>query len=189
MMTEVNTSMPPALKEWYALHVTAGYEKHARDSLQERIERADMSSIFGEILLPTEKRLEIRRGQKKELEEKMFPGYLIIEMQMCPEAWHLVRNTRWVNGFIGGSPDHPRALSADEIQGIRDRIGSAGEKTAALRAKFIAGEQVRIKDGPFSDFNGTVESVNTERERLIVSVMVFGRSTPVELDFEQAEKI
>lgn len=188
MMAEVEDKVEQTSKAWYALHVTAGFERHACEGLRERIARLGMEGVFGEILLPMEKRLEIRRGQKKELEDKMFPGYLFVEMQMSPETWHLVRNTRWINGFIGGSQENPRPLSPDEINGIRDRIDSGAEKPT-LRAKFITGEQVRIKEGPFSDFNGTVESVNVERERLLVSVMVFGRSTPVELDFEQAEKV
>ncbi|MCH9705739.1 MAG: transcription termination/antitermination protein NusG [Proteobacteria bacterium] len=184
-MTEAETM---ANKEWYALHVTSGFEQRAKDGLIERIERNEMAEFFGEILLPIETRLEIRRGQKKELGEKMFPGYLFIEMQMQPESWHLVRNTRWINGFIGGSQEHPRPLSTAEIEGIRARIG-AGIDKPVLRAKFLTGDQVRIKEGPFSDFNGTVDSVNLERERLVISVMVFGRSTPVDLDFDQAEKI
>lgn len=186
--TEAEAKPVEAQKGWYALHVTAGFEQHACDGLRERIERFGMEDSFGEILLPMEKRLEVRRGQKKELEEKMFPGYLFVEMQMSPDTWHLVRNTRWVSGFIGGSPEHPRALSADEIGSIRSRI-DAGHDKPVMRAKFVVGEQVRIKEGPFGDFNGTVESVNLERERLVVSVMVFGRATPVELDFDQAEKL
>ena len=174
-------------KNWYALHVTTGFERHARDDLLERISNNGMADRFGEILLPTEKRLEVRRGKNKELTEKVFPGYLFIQMDMAPECWHLVRRARWVNGFIGGSPDAPRALSEEEISSIRNRSGE-GEGAPTFRSRFVVGEQVRIKEGPFSDFNGTVESVNNARERLTVSVMVFGRSTPVELDFEQAEK-
>ena len=188
MMTEVEAALQETAKEWYALRVAVGFEKHALENLQERIDRYGMRISFGEILLPMERRLEIRRKQKQEVEEKMFPGYLFIEMQMSAETWHLVRNTRWISGFIGGSPEHPRPLSAEEISGIRERIG-AGVDRSTLRAKFITGEHVRIKEGPFGDFNGIVESVNGERERLVVSVMVFGRSTPVELDFDQAEKI
>lgn len=174
-------------KNWYALQVVAGFEKNARDNLTERIQRYSMGENFGEILLPLEKRLELRRGEKKELEEKMFPGYLFIEMAMKPECWHLVCNTRWVRGFIGGEPEHPRPLTDSEIGGIRDRISSG--TNVALRSKFTVGEQVRIKEGPFADFTGMVETISGERERLTVSVMVFGRSTPVELDFSQVEKI
>ena len=175
-------------KEWYALHVTAGFEKHARSGLRERIAQNGMEDAFGEILLPMEKRMEIRRGQKKELDEKMFPGYLFVEMRLDATTWHLVRNTRFINGFIGGSQEHPRPLTAEEIGGIRARL-AIGKERPTMRARFITGEQVRIKEGPFADFNGTVESVNLDRERMVVSVMVFGRSTPVELDFDQAEKI
>ena len=175
-------------KNWFALYVTTGLEKKARDFLLERIQEADMGDKFGEILLPMEKRLEIKRGEKRESEGKMFPGYLFVEMMMDPECWHLVRNTKWVKGFIGGSRDKPRPLSENEINSIRQRIDE-GMNKPTLRRRFITNEQVRIKDGPFADFNGVVEDVQNERERLTVSVMVFGRSTPVELDFEQVEKI
>lgn len=175
-------------KKWYALYVTTGFEHRAMDGLEERIDRLGMRELFGEILLPMEKRLEIRRGQKKELDEKMFPGYLFVEMHMQPETWHLVRDTKFVNGFVGGSREVPRSLSLAEIDGIRERIGARAD-SPKVKARFLTGQQIRIKEGPFSDFNGMVESVNLERERLVVSVMVFGRSTPVELDFDQAEKI
>jgi transcriptional antiterminator NusG len=176
-------------KGWYALHVTTGFEKKALEFLRESIERFGKEGQFGEILLPMEKRLEMRRGEKRETEGKMFPGYLFIEMKMESECWHLVRNTKFVNGFIGGSYDSPRPLSDEEMGSIRQRIEAGLQKPVSMQRRFITGEQVRIKDGPFVDFNGTVETVNAERERLNVSVMVFGRSTPVELDFDQVEKV
>ena len=124
MMAEVEDKVEQTSKAWYALHVTAGFERHACEGLRERIERLNMQNAFGEILLPMEKRLEIRRGQKKEMEDKMFPGYLFVEMDMSPETWHLVRNTRWINGFIGGSQENPRPLSADEITGDNNDLTS-----------------------------------------------------------------
>lgn len=175
-------------KSWYALHVTTGFEQKALESLLERIERNGMQEFFGDILLPMERRLEIKQGKKKETENKMFPGYLFLEMVWEAQCWHLVRNTRWINGFIGGSADAPRPLSDEEITGIRERIESGANKPL-LRARFDVGEQVRIKEGPFGGFNGLVETINNGRERLTVSVMVFGRSTPVELDFGQVEKV
>ena len=174
-------------RNWYALYVTTGFEKHARDALQERIARQNVGHKFGEILLPMEKRVEIKKGVKKETEERMFPGYLFIEMTMDPECWHLVKGTRRVNGFIGGSPDNPQPLSEEEITSIRARI-EMGAEAQAMKARFAVGEQIRIKEGPFSDFTGVVETVHEERERLTVSVMVFGRSTPVELDFDHVDK-
>ncbi len=174
-------------KCWYALQVTTGYEKHAHVCLMERVESNDMEDNFGEILIPTEKRFEFKRGVKKEIEEKIFPGYLFVQMEMDSACWHLVVKTRWIKGFIGGTAESPRPLSEEEITSIQNRIGDNAH-APTLRSKFIVGEQVHIKDGPFDDFNGTVESVNNERERLTVAVMVFGRSTPVELDFSQVEK-
>lgn len=175
-------------KNWYALHVRTGFEQNARDMLLERIEQHSMNDHFGEVLLPTEKRVEIKRGKKIEAEGRMFPSYLFVEMEMKPECWHLVRNTKWINGFIGGSYESPRPLREEEITSIRERI-ETGINRPAFRAKFIAGEQVHIKNGPFDGFTGVVENVNSERERLRISVMVFGRSTPVELDFDQVEKL
>ena len=175
-------------KGWYALHVKTGSERQAREQLQERIDRYDMQARFGEILLPMEKSLEIKKGKKHPMEEKMFPGYLFVEMAMQPECWHLVKSTPKINGFIGGSSGAPpRSLSEQEMAVIRNRI-EVGANKPVVRSKFSVGEQVRIKEGPFSDFNGMVENVNDDRERLAVSVMVFGRSTPVELDFSQVEK-
>lgn len=175
-------------KNWYALHIRTGFEKHARDLLQERIDQHSMREHFGEVLLPMEKQVEIKRGKKSESEGRMFPSYLFVEMEMKPECWHLVKNTKWVNGFIGGSYESPRPLRVDEIDSIRERIES-GINKPAFRARFVSGEQVHIKSGPFDGFTGVVENVNNERERLRISVMVFGRSTPVELDFDQVEKV
>lgn len=180
------TAESESTKNWYALYVSTGFEKNARDGLRERIDRLELQNLFGEILLPVSKTREIRRGQEREAEEKMFPGYLFVEMQMTPEAWHLVRKTRFINGFIGGSNNAPHPLSPSEMASIRERVDNIVPIT---KSRFVQGEQVRIKEGPFSDFDGTIELVNSERERLTISVAVFGRSTPVELDFDQVEKI
>jgi len=163
-------------KGWYALHVKTGSERQAREQLQERIDRYNMCTSFGEILLPMEKTMEIKKGKKQQVEEKMFPGYLFVEMAMQPECWHLVKSTPKINGFIGGgsSDSPPRSLSEQEMAVIRNRI-EIGANKPVVRSKFSVGEQVRIKEGPFSDFNGTVETVNNDRERLAVSVIVFGR--------------
>lgn len=183
----METSATDNTKYWYALQVTTGYEKHAYNSLMERVENNQMQDKFGQILIPTEKRFEFKRGVKKEIEEKIFPGYLFVEMEMDSICWHLVMKTRWINSFIGGTAESPRHLSVEEITSIQSRIGD-NASAPTIRSRFVIGEQVHIKDGPFDDFNGTVESVNNERERLTVAVMVFGRSTPVELDFSQVEK-
>lgn len=177
-------------KNWYALYVSTGFEKNARDGLRERIDRFELQNSFGEILLPISKTREIRKGEEREAEEKMFPGYLFVEMEMNPASWHLVRKTRFINGFIGGhnndSSEFPHPLSDSEIKSIRERVENVVPIT---KSRFTQGEQVRIKDGPFAEFDGTIELVNNERERLTISVAVFGRSTPVELDFDQVEKI
>lgn len=172
-------------KKWYALYVSTGFERHARDGLLERIERYELSESFGEVLLPIGKTREIKKGVEKETEEKMFPGYLFVQMEMTPETWHLVRRTRFINGFIGGASNEPHPLSQSEIASIRDRVDNV---VAVTKSRFSVGEKVLIKEGPFADFSGTIEAVNDERERLTIAVAVFGRETPVELDFDQVEK-
>ena len=173
-------------KSWYALHISTGFEKKAQEMLQERIKQEGMTDAIGEVLLPTGTTVEIKRGKKKEAEEKLFPSYLFVRMKMTPKSWHLVRNTKFINGFIGGSSEEPRPLTADEMNIIRDQMSSSAP---AARAKFLVGERIRIKSGPFNDFDGMIETVHSDRERLTVSVTVFDRSTPVELDFDQAEKL
>ena len=175
---------------WFAVHVAVGFETQVSDDLKERFAREGLMRKFGEILVPTEKIESLakpRKGREPVTERKLYPGYLFIQMRMDPETWHLVKNTRRVTGFIGGAREEPAALSDDAIQEIRERI-EAGRKPTA-RGLFETGDMVRVKEGPFSDFTGTVESVMADRRRLTVSVMVFGRSTPVELSFGQVEKV
>lgn len=182
-------------KYWYAVQVLVGFEKAVRENLLNRIEEHGMHERFGEILLPVERVVEIRNGKKKEHDRKLYPGYLFLEIaadadkQILPECWHLVRRTRRVGNFISGALDAPAPLDPDVVEKIRRQMQDSFEKTPVMRAQFVTGDQVRIKEGPFSDFSGTVETVNAERNRLTVMVMVFGRSTPVELDFTQADKI
>ena len=182
---------------WYAVQVAAGYEKATRGALEERIAAAadDLRECFGQVLLPTEVVVSMRAGVKRQSESKLYPGYLFVQADMpaddpkkTSKIWHLVRYTPKVLGFIGGDSTAPRALTADEMEMITRQIKEGAESFRPL-VMYQTGENVRVKDGPFADFNGTVEDVNYDRNRLTVSVMVFGRVTPVELDFEQVEKI
>lgn len=175
---------------WFAVHVAVGFESQVSEDLKERFAREGLMRKFGEILVPTEKIESLakpRKGREPVTERKLYPGYLFIQMRMDPETWHLVKNTRRVTGFIGGAREEPAALPENDIREIRERI-EAGLKPTA-RGLFETGDMVRVKEGPFSDFTGTVESVMADRRRLTVSVMVFGRSTPVELAFGQVEKV
>lgn len=175
---------------WFAVHVAVGFESQVSEDLEKRFKREGLERKFGEILVPTEKIESLakpRKGREPVTERKLYPGYLFIQMRMDPETWHLVKNTRRVTGFIGGAREEPAALPEADIEDIRERI-EAGKKPTA-RGLFSVGGMVRVKEGPFSDFTGTVESVLDDRRRLTVSVMVFGRSTPVELAFDQVEKL
>ena len=175
--------------EWFAVHVAVGFEGQVRDELEERFKKK-FPDRFGQILLPTEKIESLskpRKGRQPKLERNLYPGYLFIQMRMDPETWHLVKSTRRVTGFIGGARDEPAALQKRDMEIIHERI-AAGQKPKAV-ALFATGDMVRVKEGPFSDFTGAVDSVSPDRRRLTVSVMVFGRSTPVELAFEQVEKV
>ncbi|MBE8158648.1 MAG: transcription termination/antitermination protein NusG [Betaproteobacteria bacterium] len=183
-------------KNWYAVQVLVGFEKAVRDNLLSRISEHEMEDRFGEILLPVERTLEIQNGKKKITERKLYPGYLFLEIatseesnSIRPECWHLVRRTRRVGNFISGALDAPAPLPQDVVEKIRRQMRDSFEKAPVMRAQFVTGDQVRIKEGPFSDFSGVVDAVNEERRRLTVMVMVFGRSTPVELDYGQADKI
>lgn len=184
------------VKNWYAVQVLVGFEKAVRENLLSRISEHGMQDRFGEILLPVERTLEIQNGKKKITERKLYPGYLFLEIatseennSIRPECWHLVRRTRRVGNFISGALDAPAPLPQDVVEKIRRQMRDSFEKAPVMRAQFVVGDQVRIKEGPFSDFSGSVDSVNEERRRLTVMVMVFGRSTPVELDYGQADKI
>lgn len=174
-------------KRWYVVHAYSGYEGQVRKSLQERIERAGMEDMFGEILVPTEEVVEIRDGQKRRSERKFFPGYVLVQMEMNDASWHLVREVPKVMGFIGGTSDRPAPISAREADAILNRVREGAEKPQP-KVLFEVGEVVRVTEGPFTDFSGVVEEVNYEKSRLHVAVLIFGRSTPVELEFGQVEK-
>ena len=174
-------------KRWYVVHAYSGFEKNVARALQERIELSKFADCFGEILVPTEEVVEMRAGQKRRSERKFFPGYVLVEMELNDDTWHIVKETPRVMGFIGGTADQPAPLTDKEAAAILDRVAAGSEK-ATPKTVFEPGEIVRVVDGPFNDFNGVVEEVNYEKSRLHVAVTIFGRSTPVELDFDQVEK-
>lgn len=174
-------------KRWYVVHAFSGYEKRVEESLRERVERAGMQDKFGEILVPTEEVVEMKGGQKRKSERKFFPGYVLVEMELDDDTWHLVKETPRVMGFIGGKADRPAPITQKEADEILQRIQSS-EEAPKPKTLFEPGEMVRVTDGPFNDFNGVVEEVNYEKSRIQVSVLIFGRSTPVELEFGQVEK-
>ena len=174
-------------KKWYVVHAYSGFEKSVARALKERVNLSSLGDFFGEILVPTEEVVEMRAGQKRRSERKFFPGYVLVEMELNDETWHLVKETPRVMGFIGGKADNPAPLTEAEARAILDRVAAGSEK-ATPKTVFEPGEIVRVIDGPFNDFNGVVESVNYEKSRLHVAVTIFGRSTPVELDFGQVEK-
>lgn len=174
-------------KRWYVVHVYSGMEKSVQKSLKERIDRAGLDTSFGQILVPTEEVVEVRGGRKAITERRFFPGYVLVEMDLTDETWHLVKNTPKVTGFVGGSGNRPAPISQREVDDILSQMEEGVEKPRP-KTLFDVGEMVRIKEGPFTDFNGNVEEVNYEKSKLRVSVTIFGRSTPVELDFSQVEK-
>ncbi len=174
-------------KRWYVIHAYSGYEKQVMRSLAERIKRAGMEEKFGEILVPTEEVVEMREGQKRKSERKFFPGYVLVQMELDDDTWHLVKEVPRVMGFIGGRSDRPAPISDREAEAILNRVKEGAEKPKP-KVLFEVGEVVRVVDGPFTDFNGVVEEVNYEKSRLRVGVSIFGRSTPVELEFGQVEK-
>jgi transcriptional antiterminator NusG len=172
---------------WYVVHTYSGFEKSVSRSLKEHIRRAGMEDKFGEILVPTEEVMEMKSGQKRTSERKFFPGYVLVQMEMTDETWHLVKNVPKVSGFIGGSGMKPTPITDKEAMAIVQQVKEGVEKPKP-KFSFMPGEQVRVIDGPFADFNGTVEDVNFEKSKLKVSVSIFGRMTPVELEFSQVEK-
>lgn len=174
-------------KRWYVVHAYSGFENQVRKSLEERVRRAGMEDMFGEILVPTEEVVEIRDGQKRRSERKFFPGYVLVQMEMNDATWHLVREVPRVMGFIGGTSDRPAPISQREADAILSRVREGAEKPRP-KVLFEVGEVVRVIEGPFTDFSGVVEEVNYEKSRLHVAVLIFGRSTPVELEFGQVEK-
>ena len=172
---------------WYIVHAYSGMEKAVERNITERINRAGMQNKFGRILVPTEEVVEMRNGKRKTTERRLFPGYVFVEMVMEDDTWHLVKHTSKVTGFVGGAKNRPAPISEAEIQKIVDQV-QVGNDKPRHKIEFMVGELVRVKEGPFTDFNGSVEEVNYEKSRLRVSVAIFGRSTPVELEFSQVEK-
>jgi transcriptional antiterminator NusG len=172
---------------WYVVHAYSGFEARVKLSLIDRIRTMGLEYKFGEILVPTEEVVEIRSGQKRTTERKFFPGYVLVQMEMEDETWHLVRNIPRVLGFIGGTPDKPAPITDKEADDILQRIQEGVDKPRP-KVLFEPGEVIRVTEGPFADFNGAVEEVNYEKNRLRVAVLIFGRSTPVDLDFAQVEK-
>ncbi len=175
-----------ALK-WYVVHAYSGFENHVKRALEERIARAGLEDKFGDILVPTEEVVEMRDGQRRKSDRKFFPGYVLVQMEMDDETWHLVKDVPRVMGFIGGTSDRPAPITDKEADAILDRVQEGADKPRP-KVLFEPGEVVRVIDGPFADFSGVVEEVNYEKSRLQVAVMIFGRSTPVELEFGQVEK-
>lgn len=173
--------------QWYVVHAYSGFENSVKRSLEDRISRNGMTDKFGEILVPTEEVVEMRDGQKRKSDRKFFPGYVLVEMEMDDDTWHLVKNCPKVMGFIGGTSDKPTPISQREADTILNRIQEGAEKPRP-KILFEVGEVVRVNEGPFTDFNGVVEEVNYEKSRLRVAVSIFGRSTPVELEFGQVSK-
>ena len=174
-------------KRWYVVHAYSGYEKQVMKALQERISLSGLEESFGEILVPAEEVVEMRAGKKRRSERKFFPGYVLVEMNLDDDSWHLVKETPRVMGFIGGKADEPAPISDAEAEAILRRV-QVGTENVTPKTIFEPGELVRVIDGPFNDFNGVVEEVNYDKNRLHVAVTIFGRSTPVELDFGQVEK-
>jgi transcriptional antiterminator NusG len=172
---------------WYVVHTYSGFEKYVVRSLKEHIKNAHMEDKFGEILVPMEEVVEMKSGQKRTSERKFFPGYVLVKMEMDDETWHLVKSVPKVSGFVGGSGSKPAPITDKEADAILQQVQEGAEKPKP-KFSFTPGEQVRVTDGPFADFNGTVEDVNFEKSKLKVSVSIFGRMTPVELDFSQVEK-
>lgn len=172
---------------WYVVHAYSGMEKAVERNIQERILRSGMQSKFGRILVPMEEVVEVRNGQKRTTERKFFPGYVLVEMVMDDESWHLIKHTNKVTGFVGGAKNRPAPISEAEVAKIVNQMQEGTDKPRH-KVEFVVGEFVRVKDGPFADFNGSVEDVNYEKSKVRVAVTIFGRSTPVELEFSQIEK-
>ena len=172
---------------WYVVHAYSGFENQVKRSLEERITRSGLGDMFGQILVPTEEVVEMREGQKRKSDRKFFPGYVLVQMDMNDETWHLVKDVPRVMGFIGGTSDRPAPITEREAQAILDRVQEGVEKPRP-KVLYEPGEVVRITDGPFNDFNGVVEEVDYDKSRLRVAVLIFGRSTPVDLEFGQVEK-
>jgi transcriptional antiterminator NusG len=176
-----------ATKSWYIVHTYSGFENKVKESLEERVKAYGLQDKVGDILIPTEDVVEMRAGKKVVTSKRFFPGYILVEMDMTDDAWHCVKNTPKVTGFVGAGPK-PSPLSREEVDQILNQVTLAAEKPKP-KYTFERGDQVRINEGPFASFNGTVDDVNTDRNTLKVMVTIFGRATPVELDFLQVEKL
>ncbi|MCZ2135293.1 MAG: transcription termination/antitermination protein NusG [Burkholderiales bacterium] len=179
---------PASGKRWYIVHAYSGMEKAVERNLRERIERAGMQDKFGRILVPTEEVTELKGGKKTVTERRIYPGYVLVEMEMADDTWHLVKHTNKVTGFIGGARNRPTPISEAEVDKIVNQMREGAEKPRP-KVEWTVGEFVRVKEGPFADFNGAIEEVNYEKSKVRVSVTIFGRATPVELDFSQVEKV
>ncbi len=191
-----DVTRPDVTKRWYVVHAYSGFEKSVAQALRDRIVRTGMQERFGDVLVPTEEVVEMRAGQKRRSERKFFPGYVLVQIatedeggipRMANESWHLVKETPKVMGFIGGTADRPLPIRDAEADAILQRVQDGVEKPKP-KVLFEPGQLVRVNDGPFNDFNGVVEEVNYEKSRVRVAVLIFGRSTPVELEFSQVEK-
>jgi len=179
---------PVSTKRWYVVHAYSGMEKAVERNLRERIDRAGMQEKFGRILVPMEEVVELKNGKKSVSERRFFPGYVLVEMEMADETWHLVKHTNKVTGFVGGAKNRPAPISASEVLKIVHQMQEGVEKPRP-KVEWSVGELVRVKEGPFTDFNGAIEDVNYDKSKVRVSVTIFGRATPVELDFSQVEKV
>ena len=179
---------PASALRWYVVHAYSGMEKAVERNLRERIERSGMQAKFGRILVPTEEVVELKNGKKSVTERRFFPGYVLVEMLMDDDSWHLVKHTSKVTGFVGGARNRPAPISEAEVMKIVNQMQEGVDKPRP-KVQWQVGELVRVKDGPFTDFNGAVEEVNYEKSKVRVSVTIFGRATPVELDFAQVEKV
>jgi transcription termination/antitermination protein NusG len=179
---------PVSPLRWYVVHAYSGMEKAVERNLRERIDRSGMQSKFGRILVPTEEVVELKNGKKSVSERRFFPGYVLVEMLLDDDTWHLVKHTSKVTGFVGGARNRPAPISEAEVMKIVNQMQEGIEKPRP-KVQWVVGELVRVKEGPFTDFNGAIEEVNYDKSKVRVSVTIFGRATPVELDFSQVEKI
>lgn len=179
---------PASNKRWYVVHAYSGMEKAVERNLRERIDRSGMQDKFGRILVPMEEVVELKNGKKSVTERRFFPGYVLVEMEMADDSWHLVKHTNKVTGFVGGAKNRPAPISEAEVMKIVSQMQEGVEKPRP-KVEWSVGEMVRVKEGPFTDFNGAVEDVNYDKSKVRVSVTIFGRATPVELDFGQVEKV
>ena len=186
--TPAALAVPHGNMRWYVVHAYSGMEKSVQRALTERIERAGMQDKFGQIMVPSEEVIEVKNGTKAVTERRLFPGYVFVEMEMTDDTWHLVKNTSKVTGFIGGKSNKPTPIPPHEVAKIMQQVLEGVEKPRP-KVLYEVGEVIRIKDGPFTDFNGNVEEVNYEKSKVRVTVTIFGRATPVELDFSQVEKV